>query len=259
MNTVLYEKKGAVALITMNRPEAMNAISSEMMEELLGYLSQAEEDKDVLCVVLTGAGEKAFSAGGDVKEERDKTFTTAYGFIEMGHSVCKKLQSLRVPVIAAVNGYALGGGMEFAMACDFIIAADKAKFGLPAVNLGIISGFGGTQNLVRAVGKARAKEIMFTGRMVKADEAFALGIVQKVVEKEQLMEEVMAVAEEIASKPPFAVRTIKEVVTVGVEHDMETAYTIETQYAAPCYDTEDKYEAMTAFIEKRKPNPFINR
>ena len=259
MNYIISEKKENINWITINRPESSNAISSSVMKELLEALDNAEKDMDVLCVVLTGAGEKAFSAGGDVKEERDTTGAKALKFCDMGHEVCKKLQGLRVPVIAAVNGYALGGGMEFAMACDIIVAADSAKFGLPAVKLGIISGFGGTQNLVRIVGKARSKEIMFTGRMIKAQEALELGIVQKVVLKEELVREVSALAVEIASMPPFAVRTIKEVVSLGIEVDLNTAYDVETKYAALCYDTEDKYEAMTAFIEKRKPEKFINR
>lgn len=256
---VLYEKKENVAWITINRPEALNAISTGVMTELLEYLNQAEKDMDILCIILTGAGEKAFSAGGDVKEELKTTSTMAVEFCTMAHTLCHKFQTLRMPIIAAVNGYALGGGMEFALACDFIIAADTAKFGLPAVNLGIISGFGGTQNLVRAVGKGRAKELMFTGRMIKAQECYDLGLVQKVVEKSNFLEEVTALANEIASKPPYAIRATKEAVTRGVEVDMETAYLLETGFAAPCYDTEDKCEAMTAFIEKRKPGKFINR
>lgn len=256
---VLYEKKENVAWITINRPEALNAISTGVMEELLSYLDEAEKDMDVICIVLTGAGEKAFSAGGDVKEELKTTSTMAVKFCTMAHTICNKFQTIRMPVIAAVNGYALGGGMEFALACDFIVAADTAKFGMPAVNLGIISGFGGTQNIVRAVGKARAKEIMYTGRMLKAQECYDLGIVQKIVEKANFIDEVTALANEIASKPPYAIRVTKEAVTRGVEVDMETAYLLETGYAAPCYDTEDKNEAMTAFIEKRKPNKFINR
>ncbi|MCQ4725530.1 enoyl-CoA hydratase-related protein [Anaerotignum faecicola] len=259
MEYMLYEKKEHVAWITINRPETMNAISSAVCDEILEALDKAEKDKDVLCAVLTGAGEKAFSAGGDIKEELKTTSEMARVFCEKGHDVCRRLQGLRVPAIAAVNGYALGGGMEFAMACDFIVAADTAKFGLPAVNLGIISGFGGTQNLVRIVGRQRAKEIMYTGRMIKADEAKELGIVQTVVEKSALIDEVGKVAAQIVSKPPFAVRTIKEAVTNGVEIPLEKAYMLETDYAAACYDTEDKYEAMTAFIEKRAPGEFINR
>ncbi|MCI8342755.1 MAG: hypothetical protein HFE62_06060 [Firmicutes bacterium] len=259
MNHILYEKKDNVAWITINRPETMNAISSDVCDEIIESLEMAEKDTDVLCAVLTGAGEKAFSAGGDIKEERKTTSEMARVFCEKGHSVCRKLQGLRIPVIAAVNGYALGGGMEFAMACDFIVAADTAKFGLPAVNLGIISGFGGTQNLVRIVGLARAKEIMYTGRMMKAQEAFELGIVQTVVEKSALIDEVEKTATLIASKPPFAVRTIKEAVTKGVEMKIADAYDFETEIASACYDTEDKYEAMTAFIEKREPGKFVNR
>ncbi|MDD3570293.1 MAG: enoyl-CoA hydratase-related protein [Lachnospiraceae bacterium] len=258
-NFVLYEKKENVAWLTINRPESLNAISTGVMEELLAYLNEAEKDMDILCIVLTGAGEKAFSAGGDIKEELKTTSAMAVKFCTMAHTLCSKFQTIRMPVIAAVNGYALGGGMEFALACDFIVAADTAKFGLVAVNMGIISGFGGTQNIVRAVGKARAKELMYTGRMLKAEECYDLGIVQKVVEKATFIDGVTALANEIASKPPYAIRATKEAVTRGVEVDMETAYLLETGYAAPCYDTEDKHEAMTAFIEKRKPNKYINR
>jgi Enoyl-CoA hydratase/carnithine racemase len=256
---VLYEKKANVAWITINRPDVLNAISTSVMKELLDYLNVAEKDMDVLCTVITGAGEKAFSAGGDIKEELKTTGAMALKFCSMAHTICSKFQTLRMPVIAAVNGYALGGGMEFALACDFIVAADTAKFGMVAVNLGIISGFGGTQNLVRAVGRARAKELMFTGRIINAQECFDLGIVQKVVEKATFIKEVTALATEIASKPPYAIRATKQSVNRGIEVDIETAYLLESGFATPCYDTEDKYEAMTAFLEKRRPQKFINR
>lgn len=259
MEFVLYEKKGSVAWVTLNRAETLNAISSLVMEELIGTFEKIEKDMDVLCVVLTGAGEKAFSAGGDIKEERNTTAAKAALFCDMGHTVCQKIQKLRVPVIAAVNGYALGGGMEFAMACDMIVAVENAKFGLPAVKLGIISGFGGTQNLTRIVGKARAKEIMMTGRMIKADEALSLGIIQRVSPKETFIDDVTALANEIAAMPPYAIRATKEVVAIGVELGMDQSYLVETKFAAQCYDTEDKYEAMDAFIEKRAPGTFVNR
>ncbi|MGL4790474.1 MAG: enoyl-CoA hydratase/isomerase family protein, partial [Anaerotignaceae bacterium] len=250
MDFILYEKKENIALITINRPEVLNAMSTQVLNELIEALDIAEKDMDILAVILTGAGEKAFSAGGDVKEELKTTGSMALKFCQLGHDVCTKLQKHRVPIIAAVNGYALGGGMEFALACDMVYAADTAKFGLPSVKLGILSGFGGTQNLTRIVGKARAKEIMFTGRIMKADEVYNLGIVQKVVPKENLMEEVMEFAKTIAAMPPFAIRSTKEVVNAGSHLDMDTAYLVETKYAAQCYDTEDKCEAMTAFLEK---------
>lgn len=259
MDYILYEKKENVAWITINRPETLNALSTQTLKELLECLNKAQNDMDILCVVLTGAGDKAFSAGGDIKEERDLTSTQAIDFLKLGHSVSLKIQNLRIPVIAAINGYAIGGGMEISLSCDIVIASDNAKFGMPPVKLGIISGFGGTQLAARILGSARAKELMFTGRIFKADEALNLGIVQRVVEKDKLIEEVTALSMEIASMPPYAVRATKESINVGINLDIASAFSLEEKYAAPCYDTADKYEAMTAFLEKRKPNKFTDR
>ena len=259
MDYILYEKKENVAWITINRPETLNALSKQTLEELLKSLDIAEKDMDILCVVLTGAGDKAFSAGGDIREERDLTSYNAMEFLHLGHSIGLKIQNLRIPVIAAINGYAIGGGMEISLSCDIVIAADSAKFGMPPVKLGIISGFGGTQLAARLLGPARAKELMFTGRIFKADEALNLGVVQRVVAKDKLIEEVTALAKEIASMPPYAVRATKESINVGINLDIRSAFALEEKYAAPCYDTADKYEAMTAFLEKRKPNKFTDR
>ena len=256
---ILYEKKGNVAWITINRPEKMNAMSWEALEGILAAFESAEKDEDVLCLVFKGAGEKAFSAGGDIAQELALTSQKVLKFLKLGHEISLKIQKFRVPVIAAVNGYAVGGGMEFLLACDIVIASEKAKFGMTPIKWGILSGFGGTQLAPRIMGMQRAKELMFTARIFGAEEAFRLGLVQRLVSAEDFIREVTDLSESIAAMPPRAVRLTKEIIGAGMNLDIESAFALEEEYAAPCYDTEDKQEAMTAFLEKRKPRKFVNR
>lgn len=258
-DVVLYEKKGHVAWLTINRPDKLNAMSLEVLEKILQALDQAESDMEVLCLVFTGAGDKAFSAGGDIGEERDMNSQKALEFVQLGHAISLKIQEHRVPVIAAIKGYAIGGGMELALACDMIVASDKSKFGMPPIKLGIMSGFGGTQLAARILGPARAKDLMFTARIFDVGEASRLGLVQRIFPSQDFEKEVTALSEEIAAMPPFAIRSTKESIYKGANLDIQAAFALEETYAAPCYDTEDKYEAMTAFLEKRKPGKFINR
>ncbi|MCG8471262.1 MAG: enoyl-CoA hydratase-related protein [Desulfobacterales bacterium] len=249
---ILMETQGGIATLTFNRPKALNALNSELLDEVCDALERVGEDEEIRVLILTGAGDKAFVAGADISELA--TFTPLQGkrFACRGHEVMNRLQALSIPVIAAVNGFALGGGSEMALACDFIYASEKAKFGLPEENLGLIPGFGGTQRLSRQVGKSMAKELIFTARMISAEEALNLGLVNRICRQDELMDEVRKVALSIADKGRVAIRAAKQVVNRGMDVDLATACQLEIDAFALCMASEDSREGTLAFMEKRK-------
>lgn len=249
---IVLEKRGKIAIISINRPKALNALNSETLRELDCVVDMIAEDDEVYAVVLTGAGEKAFVAGADITEMKDMTVAEGRKFGILGNKVFRKIESLEKPVIAAVNGFALGGGCELSMACDIRIASTKARFGQPEVGLGITPGFGGTQRLARIAGMAVAKELIFTGNMIKADEALRVGLVNKVVEPDKVLEEALNIANTIAAQAPIAVKYCKAAINRGMQCDIETALMNESELFGECFATEDQKEGMTAFVEKRE-------
>lgn len=251
---ILLEKKETVALITFNRPKVLNALNSNLLAEFGHALDSLAADSVVKVLVLTGAGEKAFVAGADINEVGALDVLSAKRFARSGQQIISKLQALPFPVIAAVNGFALGGGCEIAMACDFIHASENAKFGLPEITLGVIPGFGGTQRFSRLVGRNLAKEMIFTGGMIKAEQAMQIGLVNKVFPAEELMTAVMQTAQKIAGFGRVALRSGKEAINKGLDVDLNTGCEIEADAFAICYASEDAKEGTSAFLEKRKPN-----
>ncbi|MBU5485321.1 short-chain-enoyl-CoA hydratase [Clostridium sp. MSJ-11] len=249
-NNVLLEKDGNIAVVTINRPNALNALNSETLKELDIIIDNLADDEEVLAVILTGAG-KAFVAGADITEMKDLNTVQGRRFGLLGNKVFRKLETLEKPVIAAVNGFALGGGCEISMACDIRIASQKAKFGQPEVGLGITPGFGGTQRLPRLVGASMAKQLIFTGEIIGAEEALRVGLVNKIVEPEKLMDEAKEMAKKIAGNAPIAVRLCKAAINRGIQCDIDTGIAYEAEVFGECFSTEDQKEGMTAFVEKR--------
>jgi enoyl-CoA hydratase len=249
----LYEKRGGMATITINRPQAMNALNEETIPEILSRLQDAEKDENVRVIVITGAGEKAFCAGLDLKPMRDINVIKAVETSKRGQKLTLAIEELGKPVIAAINGYALGGGLELAMACDIRIASEKARIGQPEVNVGLIPGWGGTQRLPRLVGKGIAKELIFTGKMIDAKTAERIGLVNVVVPTDELMSTVEELAKVIMSKPPIAIRLAKELINSSIETDQGTGLVHEAEAFGILSSTEDYREGVSAFIEKRKP------
>lgn len=249
--TLKYERQDFVGILRIDRPQAMNALNRQVIEELDDFLSHLEPD--VRCLIVTGSGEKAFVAGADIKEMENYGPTEALGMSQKGQSVLKKLEDLPCAVIAAVNGYALGGGLELALACDFIIASETAKFGLPEVSLGLIPGYGGTQRLARCVGKAVARYIIFSGEMCSAKQAENWGLVVKVVPAAELMKVGLQVAQVVASRAPLAVGLAKKAINEGFEQELASALNLEAEAFAKTFSTKDKEEGVKAFIEKRRP------
>ncbi|HPE88506.1 MAG TPA: enoyl-CoA hydratase-related protein [Spirochaetia bacterium] len=241
-----------VSVVTIRRPEALNALSGAVLRELDAVVGELERLEESDAVILTGEG-KAFVAGADVAEMRGLSAEEGRAFGEYGSRVLRRLELLGKPVIAAVNGFALGGGCELAMACDIRVASDKAKFGQPEVGLGITPGFSGTQRLPRLVGIAKAKELIYTGEMIKADEALAIGLVSKVVPADELMTACMELARRIVKNAPRAVALSKAAINRGVETDLETGMAIEQGLFGLCFATADQKEGMGAFVEKRSP------
>ncbi len=242
-----------IATITINRPEIMNALSVELFHELKNVLDELEADDEVAVIILTGAGEKAFVAGGDIKAMVDVSVQWARDFAILAQDVLNRIEELSKPVIAAINGYALGGGCELAMACDIRIAADTARLGQPEVKLGIIPGFAGTQRLARLVGKGKAKELIFTGDMISAQEAHRIGLVNQVVPASELLAVTCEMAATIASRSRTAVKFSKQVIDNGLEMDVKRAGIYEADLFSLCFAYEDRREGMLAFIEKRTP------
>src|ERR1044071_2772094 len=241
-----------VTLIRLNRPEALNALNSQLLSDLAAALDAAEADEGVRCVVLTGS-ERAFAAGADIKEMSDKSYAQMFAadFFTKG---ARRIEQFRKPIIAAVAGYALGGGCELAMLCSFIIAAETAKFGQPEINLGVVPGIGGTQRLTRFVGKSKAMEMMLTARMMDAAEAERAGLVSRVVAADKLIEEAMAAAAKIASQSPLAVMMAKELVDTAYETTLTTGVAMERRLFHSLFAFEDQKEGMAAFVDKRKPD-----
>lgn len=254
LKNVLFEKQGNIAVVTINRPKALNALNSETLKDLDIVVDALEKDDEVYAVILTGAGEKAFVAGADITEMKDLNTMEGRQFSILGNKVFRRLETLEKPVIAAIPGFALGGGCELSLACDIRIATEKARFGQPEVGLGITPGFGGTQRLARIVGMGRAKELIYTARLVKADEALAMGLVNKVVEADKLMEEAMTMAKTIASQAPIAVKLSKAAINRGMQCDIDTALMYEAEAFGGCFSTLDQKEGMNAFVEKREKN-----
>ncbi len=252
--TLIVEKRDRIAIVTINRPKVLNALNATVIEELGRCFSELKDDPEVGAVILTGAGEKAFVAGADISGLVELDPLEGKMFAEKGQAVFNLIENLGKPVIAAINGYALGGGCELAMACTIRIASEKAKLGQPEVNLGIIPGYGGTQRLPRLVGKGIAMELILTGRMVDAQEAYQIGLVNKVVPPEKLMDEAVEMAKTILSKGPLAVKFAMEAVNRGLEVNLEEGLKIEADLFGMCCATEDKVEGTKAFLEKRKPN-----
>lgn len=247
---VILEKNGNIAIVTINRPNALNALNSETLKELDIVVDTLANDDEILAVILTGAG-KAFVAGADITEMKDLNTVQGRKFGILGNKVFRKLETLEKPVIAAVNGFALGGGCEISMACDIRIASQKAKFGQPESGLGITPGFGGTQRLSRLVGMGMAKQLIYTAEIINADEALRIGLVNKVVEPEKLMDEAKEMAKKIANNAPIAVKLCKAAINKGMQCDIDTAIAYESEAFGECFATEDQKEGMTAFVEKR--------
>ena len=250
--TLIYEKKENIGLLTINRPEKMNAISQELTAELSLLLDEIENDDELRVIVITGAGDKAFVAGADINELVDRDARLGRRVSRERQEIFSRIENLHVPVIAAVNGYALGGGLELALACSIRICSEKAQFGAPEVKLGIIPGDGGTQRLPRLVGQGRAMEMIITGDFIDAQEAYRIGLVNKVFPPEKLKEEAMELAKKIASRPPLAVRYAKEAVNRSQEGDSASGFALESYLHALSCTTEDKKEGVSAFLEKRK-------
>jgi enoyl-CoA hydratase len=248
---LLIDIADATAVVTINRPAALNALNAEVLDELAAAFADLQHNDAVACVILTGSGAKAFVAGADIAAMQPLDAVTAVHFARLGHAVLNVIEKFPKPVIAAVNGFALGGGCELAMACDIRIVADNARFGQPEVNLGVIPGFGGTLRLARLVGKGRAKELIFTGDMIDAQEAYRIGLANKVVAADELLAAARSLAAKIASKGPVAVRFAKESVDNGLEMDLDRAGRFEADLFGLCFATADQKEGMQAFLEKR--------
>ena len=258
MEYILYEQNGAVGIITISREKALNALNSTVLKEIDATLDAVNLD-EVRCLILTGAGEKSFVAGADIGEMSSLTKTEGEAFGKIGNDVFRKLEVFPIPVIAAINGFALGGGCEIAMSCDIRICSDNAVFGQPEVGLGITPGFGGTQRLPRLVGMGIAKQMIYTGRNIKADEAFRIGLVNAVYTQEELMPNAEKLAATIAKNAPIAVRNCKKAINDGMQTDMDQAIVIEEKLFGDCFESYDQKEGMTAFLEKRKVEAFLNK
>ena len=248
---VEMERHEGVALLTLNRPDVLNALSPDMLDDLEFLLDQIEKRSELRCVVITGAGDRAFTAGADIGHMREATPLQARDYARRGHDITGRIESFPKPVIAAVNGYALGGGCELSLACDIRVASEHAIFGLPEVNLGILPGWGGTQRMARATSPGFAKEMIFTGRQVDAAEAHAAGLVNHVHPHDELLTKALELAGEIATKPPWALAAANEVVNLALDGDLSGHLARELDAFALAFTTEDQREGMAAFFEKR--------
>ena len=257
MAFVELEKKDQFAVLTINRPEALNALNDEVISQLDRVLDSIDP-AEVRCLIVTGAGQKAFVAGADIAQMNGLTKVEGEAFGKHGNDVFRKLETLPIPTIAAVNGFALGGGCELAMSCDIRLCAETAVFGQPEVGLGITPGFGGTQRMARLIGPGKAKELIYTARNIKAPEALSVGLVQAVYPAEELIEQAEKMAARIAGNAPIAVRACKKAINDGLQVDMDAAVAVEEKLFGSCFETQDQKNAMTAFVEKRKHDPFVN-
>lgn len=258
MEFITYEAEGMVGVITINRPKALNALNSQVLAELDETLDNVDVN-EVRALILTGAGEKSFVAGADIAEMSTLTKAEGEAFGKKGNDVFRKLETFPIPVIAAVNGFALGGGCEISMSCDIRICSENAVFGQPEVGLGITPGFGGTQRLARIVGVGMAKQMIYSARNIKADEAFRIGLVNAVYPLEELMPAAKKLAATIAKNAPIAVRNCKKAINDGLEVNMDEAIVIEEKLFGDCFESYDQKEGMAAFLEKRKVEAFLNK
>lgn len=258
MEFITYEVEGQIGIITINRPKALNALNSAVLDELDKTLDAVDQEA-IRCLILTGAGEKSFVAGADIGEMSTLTKAEGEAFGKKGNDVFRKLETFPIPVIAAVNGFALGGGCEISMSCDIRICSKNAVFGQPEVGLGITPGFGGTQRLARIVGTGKAKEMIYGARNIKAEEAYRIGLVNNVYPAEELMPAAKKLASTIARNAPIAVRNCKRAINEGIQVDMDQAIVIEEKLFGSCFETCDQKEGMNAFLEKRKVDAFLNK
>lgn len=258
MEYIVYEQKGSYAVITISREKALNALNSQVLDELNETLD-AVNLEEVRCLILTGAGAKSFVAGADIGEMSTLTKAEGEAFGKKGNDVFRKLETFPIPVIAAVNGFALGGGCEISMSCDIRICSDNAVFGQPEVGLGITPGFGGTQRLARLVGPGMAKQMIYTARNIKADEALRIGLVNAVYTQDELMAAAEKMAAGIAKNAPIAVRNCKKAINDGLDADMDEAIVIEEKLFGDCFESYGQKEGMAAFLEKRKVEKFLNK
>ncbi len=263
MEFITYEVEGAVGVITINRPKALNALNSQVLEEIDKTLDGVDLET-VRCLILTGAGEKSFVAGADIGEMSTLTKAEGEAFGKKGNDVFRKLETFPIPVIAAINGFALGGGCEISMSCDIRICSENAVFGQPEVGLGITPGFGGTQRLARIVGVGKAKEMIYGARNIKAEEAYRIGLVNNVYPLEELMPAAKKLASTIAANAPIAVRACKKAINEGLDAAMDDAIVIEEKLFGSCFETEDQKAGMGNFLEKDKEKklkvvPFQNK
>ena len=249
---IIVTREDNIVIVTINREKVLNALNNQTIDELLNFFRQSWKDNSIGCVIITGAG-KSFIAGADISELARCDVLKGTANSRIGHYLMRTIEDFPRPVIAAVNGFALGGGCELALACDIIIASENAKFGLPEVNLGIHPGFGGTQRLPRLIGTARAKELIFTGNHYSAQDAFNIGLVNKVVASSELLSEAKNMAKTIAYKGPVAVKLAKDAINRGIETTLEDGLNIELDNIAKAFTTEDKVEGMDAFVQRRKP------
>jgi len=251
MSIVLYDKDASIGKITINRPDALNALNSSVMHALNDVLSEVEKDEELRVLIVTGSG-RSFVAGADIKEMQSYNSLEARKYAELGLKTMQRIEELPIPVIAMVNGFALGGGCELSLACEIRYASDKAKFGQPEVGLGITPGFGGTQRLSRLVGLANAKELVYTGKVIDAQEALRIGLVNKVVSSEDLEAETMKLAQSIANQSATAVQSAKVAINRGFDATLANSFEYEKNLFSLCFSTKDQKEGMLAFVEKRK-------
>lgn len=258
MEFVTYEQEGFIGVVTINRPKALNALNTEVLE-LLNKVVDAVDLEKTRALILTGAGAKSFVAGADISEMSLLSKAEGENFGKIGNDVFRKIETFPIPVIAAVNGFALGGGCELSLSCDIRICSENALFGQPEVGLGITPGFGGTQRLARVVGIGKAKEMIYTASNIKAEEAYRIGLVNKVCSADELLDEAKKIAKKIVRNAPIAVRASKKAINDGISLDMDNAIVIEEKLFGSCFETEDQKNGMKAFLEKRKVEGFINK
>lgn len=259
MTNVLLEKKGNIAVATINRPKALNALNSDVLNDLSELVDLVNADEEIRALILTGSGEKAFVAGADIGEMSSLTKAEGEAFGKRGNDAFRKIETLAIPTIAAINGFALGGGCELSMSCDIRLCADTAVFGQPEAGLGITPGFGGTQRLARLVGAGMAKQMIYTAKNIKADEALRIGLVNAVYPLEELLTAAEKMANTIAKNAPIAVRACKKAINDGLQVDIDQAIVIEEKLFGGCFETDDQKEGMAAFLEKRKHEPYQNK
>jgi len=250
---LLVERAGAVVTVRLNRPRALNALDTVTLRELARAIREVRRDGGVRALVVTGAGDKAFSAGADIAAMAAMSAADGHAYSRLGHDVLARLEALAVPVVAAVNGVALGGGLELALACDLVVVSERARLGQPEINLGLIPGFGGTQRLVRRIGQTRARELIYLGHMIPADEALRLGLVNRVVPHERLAEEAARLAADLAARAPVALAQAKRATAVAADADLGTGCGYEVEAFGVTFATDDRVEGLKAFLEKRTP------